>query len=51
MIKIHCGIDTSLYTTSAAAVTEEGTMFSVSRLLAVKEGERGVRQSDALFQH
>ena len=51
MIKIHCGIDTSLYTTSAAAVTEEGTMFSVSRLLAVKEGERGVRQSDAVFQH
>mgnify|MGYP004552925489 CR=1 FL=1 len=46
------GIDTSNYTTSAAAVDSFGNIVSDRRkLLKVKQGERGLRQSDALFQH
>lgn len=46
------GIDTSNYTTSAAAVDSSGNIISDRRtLLKVKQGERGLRQSDALFQH
>lgn len=44
------GLDTSNYTTSAAVFDgEEGT--NVGKLLEVRPGERGLRQSDALFQH
>lgn len=44
--------DTSNYTTSVAVVDLEGNVISDRRkLLDVKEGERGLRQSDALFQH
>ena len=44
------GLDTSNYTTSIAAFDgREGT--NVSRLLDVKPGELGLRQSDALFSH
>ncbi len=44
------GLDTSNYTTSVA--TFDGTSgFSEGRLLEVAQGERGLRQSDALFQH
>lgn len=45
------GIDTSNYTTSAAAVTVAGEVFCTKRPLAVAPGERGLRQSDALFCH
>lgn len=46
------GIDTSNYTTSVAAVDKNGSIISDRRkLLKVKQGERGLRQSDALFQH
>lgn len=46
------GIDTSNYTTSVAIVDFEGSMIYQNRiLLDVKMGERGLRQSDALFQH
>ncbi len=46
------GIDTSNYTTSAAAVTEDGEMLLNHKLpLKVREGERGLRQSDAVFAH
>lgn len=44
------GFDTSNYTTSAAAFGAFGAE-NVSRLLSVREGELGLRQSDALFQH
>ncbi len=45
------GIDTSNYTTSVA-VTENGSILSDFRtVLDVKEGERGLRQSDAVFAH
>ncbi len=45
------GIDTSNYTTSAAVYRPDGTGRNEGRLLTVKEGELGLRQSDALFQH
>ena len=49
---IALGIDTSCYTTSAALVSEEGALLSQARrLLPVKEGARGLMQSEALFQH
>lgn len=46
------GIDTSNYTTSAAVFdTETGELRQSRQLLPVKEGELGLRQSDAVFQH
>ncbi len=46
------GIDTSNYTTSAALYdTETDDLIQSRRLLTVKEGELGLRQSDAVFQH
>ena len=46
------GIDTSNYTTSAALFdSETGELLQSRRLLTVKEGELGLRQSDAVFQH
>lgn len=46
------GFDTSNYTTSAAAyISSSGDMISRKKLLPVKEGEKGLRQSDALFHH
>ncbi len=44
------GIDTSNYTTSFAFF-EDGQITQVKRLLPVKEGEKGIRQSDAVFHH
>lgn len=46
------GIDTSNYTTSAAVVDLETKQYINSRrILEVKEGAVGLRQSDALFLH
>ncbi len=46
------GIDTSNYTTSAALYDSvSGELLQSRRLLTVKEGELGLRQSDAVFQH
>ena len=44
------GIDTSNYTTSIACFDGVGGM-NCSKLLPVKEGELGLRQSDAVFAH
>ena len=50
--RLILGIDTSNYTTSAALCTLEGeVVLNLKRLLPVAEGERGLRQSDALFAH
>ncbi|MBO5213193.1 MAG: peptidase M22 [Clostridia bacterium] len=46
----YLGIDTSNYTTSVALYSSDG-MESCRRLLPVREGERGLRQSDAVFLH
>lgn len=44
------GIDTSNYKTSLAVTDEDGHIIADSRrFLEVKKGERGLRQSDALF--
>lgn len=46
MSKIVIGLDTSCYTTSAAAVTVDGEVIaSCRKLLPVSPGERGLRQS------
>lgn len=47
----YLGIDTSNYTTSAALYSEETGIRSSRRLLPVKEGQMGLRQSDAVFHH
>ena len=44
------GIDTSNYTTSAA-LYDNGEVFQLKSVLSVKQGERGLRQSEAVFQH
>ena len=49
---LSLGIDTSNYKTSAAVVNETGEILcNHQQLLKVKQGERGLRQSEALFQH
>ena len=45
------GIDTSNYTTSLALVDHRKIISDKRKLLTVKEGERGLRQQEALFQH
>lgn len=45
------GLDTSNYKTSLSLISEEGTIADLRRFLTVREGERGLRQSEALFQH
>ena len=50
----HCyiGIDTSNYTTSVAIASSEGEIIAnLKAPLPVKSGERGLRQSDAVFSH
>ena len=49
---LFLGIDTSNYTSSVAVVNEDDEIIEDSRiLLTVKSGERGLRQSEALYQH
>lgn len=46
------GIDTSNYTTSVCLIDEAGQIVKEERqLLLVEQGERGLQQSAALFQH
>lgn len=47
----YLGIDTSNYTTSAALYREDQSVTHSKRLLPVKEGQLGLRQSDAVFHH
>ncbi len=50
--QIIIGIDTSNYTTSVALMHSDGELIAnIKRPLPVKEGERGLRQSDAVFAH
>lgn len=49
---VFVGIDTSNYTTSIAVSDIDGNIvLNLKKLLDVKEGERGLRQSDAVFAH
>ncbi len=50
--RIILGIDTSNYTTSLALMYDDGELIAnLKRPLTVKDGERGLRQSDAVFSH
>lgn len=52
MSSFFLGLDTSAYTTSAALVDERGALVEDRRaMLQVKPGEKGLRQSEAHFQH
>ncbi len=49
---LFCGIDTSNYTTSVALCDEGDRIIANIKIpLPVKDGERGLRQSDAVFAH
>lgn len=49
---LFLGLDTSNYTTSAALIdTDSMKATQTKKLLPVKEGELGLRQSDAVFHH
>ena len=46
------GIDTSNYTTSVSIYDDESNqVVNLKKLLPVKDGEKGIRQSDAVFHH
>lgn len=48
----YLGLDTSNYTTSTALFdSDTGIVKNVKKLLPVKSGELGIRQSDAVFHH
>lgn len=51
MTDLFLGIDTSNYTTSAALLEGEQVVENRKKLLPVRQGERGLRQSDAVFHH
>lgn len=51
-MSLFLGIDTSNYTTSVAVFNEKtGEMTQAKKLLPVKKGQLGLRQSDAVFHH
>ena len=51
-MSLFLGIDTSNYTTSVALYNSEtGEMLQQKKLLPVREGQLGLRQSDAVFHH
>lgn len=51
MKKLFLGVDTSNYTTSLCISDGCNIIAEERRLLPVKKGEQGLRQSDALFHH
>ena len=51
MPEVILGIDTSCYTTSVAFVSNGRIVHSERKLLDVKDGEKGLRQADGVFQH
>jgi len=51
-MSLYLGLDTSNYTTSAAVYDDRtNRILQNKQLLPVKKGERGIRQSDAVFHH
>lgn len=51
MSRVYLGIDTSCYTTSVACYSAEGLIYESRKLLSVAHGQRGLRQSEGLYQH
>ena len=51
-MSLYLGVDTSNYTTSVSLYNSQtGEMLQQKKLLPVKEGQLGLRQSDAVFHH
>lgn len=51
-MNLYLAFDTSNYTTSAALYDADANrVYHAKRLLPVKPGEKGIRQSDAVFHH
>ncbi len=51
-MSLYLGIDTSAYTTSLAIVNNRADLvWEIRKVLEVPQGERGLAQSAALFQH
>lgn len=50
MKRLFLGVDTSNYTTSVCLISENDVFFEKAPLF-VRLGEKGVRQSEAVFQH
>lgn len=51
-MRFYLGIDTSNYTTSLCLMSDTGELAAdVRQVLSVAQGERGLRQSEAVFQH
>lgn len=51
-MSVYLGIDTSNYTTSVCLYnSDDGSVINQRKLLPVREGELGLRQSDAVFHH
>lgn len=52
MSKLFLGVDTSCYTTSLCLMDERYNIISDSRkILKVKDGSKGLRQNEMIFQH
>ena len=52
MKRYYLGIDTSCYTTSCAIIDSDFQIVGEARkILEVKQGERGLQQSNMVFQH
>ena len=49
--EVYVGIDTSAYTTSIAVVSGGEILTDNRKMLVVPQGERGLRQSEAVFVH
>lgn len=50
-MRVTLGIDTSCYTTSVACADKRSIVFEKRAMLSVPFGNRGLRQSEGLFQH
>lgn len=52
-MKSECflAFDTSCYTTSVAVVSNGDVLYDKRIMLNVEKGGRGLRQSEAVFQH
>lgn len=50
--KLFMGVDTSCYTTSIAFIDGEGQLvYQDKKMLKVKSGQKGLRQSEGFYQH
>ena len=49
--RVSLGIDTSCYTTSVACADHKSIVFEKRTMLSVPFGNRGLRQSEGLYQH